>query len=131
MRPDNLDPQRLPMMRAVLDRQCVHFHSAATDIDDPAVRSLFSLDKWAHHAHRLADAMSAELDTAPADSTDVSSTLSFQFALSVAVVRHLQLDPLLPAELIKANWPSDRLYETYRRFDDAFKHRMNNAYSIF
>ncbi len=32
IRPDNLDPDRLPTLRAVLDRQCVHFHGAATDI---------------------------------------------------------------------------------------------------
>ena len=28
---------------------------------------------------------------------------TYQFGLSVAVVRHLQLDPLLPAELIPRN----------------------------
>ena len=32
IRPDNLDRDRLPTLRAVLDRQCVHFHGAATDI---------------------------------------------------------------------------------------------------
>ena len=32
IRPDNLDPDRLPTLRAVLDRQCVHFHGAASDV---------------------------------------------------------------------------------------------------
>ena len=32
IRPDNLDPERLPPSRAVLDRQCVHFHRAETDV---------------------------------------------------------------------------------------------------
>ncbi len=39
IRPDNLDPDRLPTLRAVLDRQCVHFHDAATDIPAETVRS--------------------------------------------------------------------------------------------
>lgn len=127
MRPDNLDPQRLPTMRAVLDRQCVHFHSAATDIADPVVRSLFSLDDWARDADRLVDAMQAEL-AAPVQRDDTSASFTFQFGLSVAVVRHLQLDPLLPDALIPAEWPGNRLRETYRRFDDAFKRRMNTAF---
>jgi phenylacetic acid degradation operon negative regulatory protein len=47
------------------------------------------------------------------------------FALSIAVVRHLQLDPLLPIELIPDHLPGHALRSTYRRFDDAFKRRMN------
>jgi phenylacetic acid degradation operon negative regulatory protein len=35
IRPDNLDRDRLPTLRAVLDRQCVHFHNAATDCLSP------------------------------------------------------------------------------------------------
>jgi phenylacetic acid degradation operon negative regulatory protein len=114
-------------MREVLDRQCVHFHGAATDIAEHIVRSLFSLDEWADDANRLVAAMRAELDPTgrPADS---SAAFSFQFALSIAVVRHLQLDPLLPDALLPAGWPGNELRETYRRFDDAFKRRMNSAF---
>ena len=57
LRPDNLDPARLPRLRAVLDQQCVHFHQAATDIDADTVRSLFNSDDWARDARRLTDAM--------------------------------------------------------------------------
>src|SRR5262249_33533357 len=99
LRPDNLDPQRLPGMRAVLDRQCVHFHDAATNIAADTVSSLFSLDDWAHDASRLTDAMRTELDTTPSQRDDTSASFRFQFALSVAVVRLLQLDPLLPTAL--------------------------------
>ncbi|MCV7398658.1 transcriptional regulator [Mycobacterium fragae] len=126
LRPDNLDPQRLPTMRAVLDRQCVHFHNAATDIDHHAVRSLFALDDWARDAIRFIGAMQGELDTTSQD--DTSDSFRFQFALSIAVVRHLQLDPLLPAELIPEDWPGLQLRDAYRRFDDAFKQRMNSAF---
>ena len=48
----------------------------------------------------------------------------YQFALSVTVVRHLQLDPLLPAELIAEDWPGHALRSTYRRFDEMFKRRL-------
>jgi phenylacetic acid degradation operon negative regulatory protein len=59
-----------------------------------------------------------------------SSTADFtrQFALSIAVVRHLQLDPLLPAALTPDRWPGQALRERYRRFDKAFKHRLNRAF---
>jgi phenylacetic acid degradation operon negative regulatory protein len=128
LRPDNLDPQRLPTMRGVLDRQCVHFHGAASSIADHTVRSLFSLDDWAHDANRLTGAMRAELDATPIEQDDTSASFRFQFALSIAVVRHLQLDPLLPAPFIPQDWPGNQLRDTYRNFDEAFKHRMYNAF---
>jgi phenylacetic acid degradation operon negative regulatory protein len=125
IRPDNLDPQRLPMSRAVLDQQCTHFHNAATDITADTMRSLFALDAWADDAIILLDAMKDELDAARDDATE---SFSYQFALSIAVVRHLQLDPQLPVELIPAHWPGRALRSTYRRFDGAFKRRMNSAF---
>ena len=53
---------------------------------------------------------------------------TYQFALSITVVRHLELDPLLPAELIPRQWPGSALRSTYRRFDEVFKRRLNNAF---
>ncbi|WP_231971150.1 PaaX family transcriptional regulator C-terminal domain-containing protein [Mycobacterium sp. E3198] len=126
LRPDNLDPQRLPSFRAVVDRQCTHFHGAATDIDSGKVRSLFSLDEWAKDARLLIAAMDAALGNGRrADSTE---SFTYQFALSIAVVRHLQLDPLLPVELTGDRWPGHSLRNGYRRFDRAFKRRMNAAF---
>ena len=58
IRQDNLNRDRLPTLRAVLDRQCVHFRDAATDNAAETVRSLFSLDDWAADARR-ADARRA------------------------------------------------------------------------
>ncbi|OBA84065.1 transcriptional regulator [Mycobacterium sp. 1164966.3] len=124
LRPDNLDSQRLPGSRAVLDRQCIHFHGAATDISPDQMRSLFSLDEWAADAEVLIEAMNLRANKR-ADSTQ---RLADEFALSIAVVRHLQLDPQLPAELIPARWPGHTLRDTYRRFDEAFKQRMSRAY---
>jgi phenylacetic acid degradation operon negative regulatory protein len=123
-RPDNLDRDRLPTPRAVLDRQCVHFHGAATDIPAETVRSLFSLDDWATDARRLTRAMRDELDIEAVGVDD----FTYQFALSITVIRHLQLDPLLPGELIPRQWPGHDLASSYRRFDEVFKQRLNNAF---
>ncbi|OBH05780.1 transcriptional regulator [Mycobacterium sp. E2699] len=129
IRPDNLDPQRLPTFRAVVDQQCTHFYGAATDMTDDAVRSLFSLDEWAEDAAVLIDAMDAALETDERD--DHTGSFTYQFALSIAVVRHLQLDPLLPVEITGDRWPGHTLRSTYRRFDRAFKRRMNSAHGAF
>lgn len=124
IRPDNLDRDRLPTLRAVLDRQCVHFHNAATGIPADTVRSLFSLDDWAANARKFTRAMRDEIDTEAVGADD----FTYQFALSVAVVRHLQLDPLLPAELIPEEWPGHDLRSTYRRFYTVFNQRLNEAF---
>ena len=120
IRPDNLDRHRLPTLRAVLDRQCVHFHNAATGIPAETVRSLFNLDDWAADARRLTLAVRDEVDAEAVAADD----FTYQFGLSVTVVRHLQLDPLLPAELIPPDWPGQDLRSAYRRFDEVFKQRL-------
>ena len=125
IRPDNLDRDRLPTLRAVLDRQCVHFHNAATDIAAESVRSLFSLDDWVAEARQFTQAMRDEIDTEAVAADD----FTYQFALSVAVVRHLQLDPLLPDELIPEEWPGHDLRSTYRRFHSVFNQRLSRAFS--
>jgi phenylacetic acid degradation operon negative regulatory protein len=126
IRPDNLDPQRFPTFRAVLDRQCTHFHGAATDITGDRVQSLFSLREWADDAGALIEAMNVTLNTSKRD--DSAESFTYEFALSIAVVRHLQLDPLLPVEFTGDHWPGHELRSTYRRFDHAFKQRMNTAF---
>lgn len=128
IRPDNLDPQRLPPSRAVLDQQCVHFHGADSEISVDTARSLFCLDAWTRDAKRLIFAMDDELNAAPSDPDDTVASFTYQFALSIAVVRHLQLDPLLPAALLPEDWPAATLRSTYRRFDSAFKGQMNAAF---
>jgi phenylacetic acid degradation operon negative regulatory protein len=124
IRPDNLDRDRLPGLRAVLDRQCVHFHDAATDIPAETVRSLFSLDDWASDAQRLTVALCDEMDAEAVAADD----FAYWFALSVTVVRHLQLDPLLPGEFIGTQWPGQDLRSAYRRFDEVFKRRLSSAF---
>ena len=125
IRPDNLNRDRLPGLRAVLDQQCVHFHDAATDIAAETVRSLFSLDDWAADARRLTLAVRDELDAEAVAADD----FTYRFGLSVAVVRLLQLDPLLPGELVPERWPGPDLRSAYRRFDEVFKRRLTMAFT--
>jgi hypothetical protein len=42
-------------------------------------------------------------------------------------VRHLELDPLLPAALFPTTGPWSRSALAYRRFDDAFQEKMTQA----
>jgi phenylacetic acid degradation operon negative regulatory protein len=126
IRPDNLDPQRLPPSRAILDQQCTHFHNAATNITADKMRSLFSLDEWMADAKVLTEAMGVERK--PNKREDSTESIRYEFALSITVVRHLQLDPMLPDELTPKHWPGHTLRSTYRRFDDAFKQRINSVF---
>ncbi|MGZ4576241.1 MAG: PaaX family transcriptional regulator C-terminal domain-containing protein [Mycobacterium sp.] len=126
VRPDNLDSRRLPTARAVLDRQCTHFNRATTDITGDGVRSLFALDEWAADATALIEAMDAALE--PDQNEYSTEDFTHGFELAIAVVQHLQLDPLLPVELVGDRWPGAPLRDTYRRFDRAFKERMNSVF---
>ena len=125
-RPDNLDPDRLPASRAVIDEQCVQFQGAASSLTADTARSLFLVDVWSNDARRLIVAMDDELDVVPAGS-HLSGALTYQFSLSIAVVRHLQLDPLLPAALLPEAWPARTLRNTYRRFEAAFQRQLSRA----
>lgn len=126
-RPDNLDPQRRPESRAVLNRQCIQFRAAESNIAPETTRTLFRLDDWANDAHRLTAAMNHEFDATPFDTDDISATLSYHFTLSIAAVHQLELDPFLPADLLPEDWPAEHLRVTYRTFDDLFQQTMENA----
>lgn len=126
-RPDNLDPQRRPESRAVLDEQCIKFQGAEANIPAETARTLFHLDGWADGARRLLAALEAEFDAAPFDDGDISATLSYHFTLSIAAVHQLELDPLLPAALLPDDWPAEHLRVRYRAFDELFQRTMEQA----
>ncbi|HEX9995184.1 MAG TPA: PaaX family transcriptional regulator C-terminal domain-containing protein [Acidimicrobiales bacterium] len=117
LRPDNLDPARLPGARAVADRQCAWFR--AEPDDDPAAlaAALWDLDGWAGGATALLGRMAARVGDLERGGT---AALAPGFVLSAAVLRHLQADPLLPADLLPAGWPGDELRRAYDRYDAAF-----------
>lgn len=74
--------------------------------DDPVglVGQLWDLPGWAREGERLLAEM--------AEATDVPG----RFVVAAAIVRHLLTDPVLPAELLPAHWPGERLRLAYRDF---------------
>ena len=49
------------------------------------------------------------------------TALADGFVTSADVLRHLQADPLLPAELLPARWPGAALRAEYDRYDAAYR----------
>jgi phenylacetic acid degradation operon negative regulatory protein len=74
------------------------------------VGALWDLTAWADRAHELRHRLAAL-------TPDAATALAPGFELSAAVLRHLQADPLLPAELLPAGWPGTHLRDEYDRWD--------------
>ena len=94
--------------------------AAAPDGDDPAAMAarLWDLDGWAAVATRLRRDMAGLVDALEAGDVDA---LADGFVVSAGVLRHLQADPLLPAELLPDRWPGDGLRTDFDRYDAAFR----------
>jgi phenylacetic acid degradation operon negative regulatory protein len=124
VRPDNLERTRLPERQAVVDDQCVRFVTATLDGDREglAVR-LFDLDRWAARAGALILALDAAGGLPPALGP---GDLADGFRVSIAAVRHLAIDPLLPDELLPPDWPGDTLRQRYADYHRAFDERMSD-----
>lgn len=96
MRPANLDRAWPAELDAVLVRLTVRPRS-----DEELVTSLWDLPGWSVTGHRLLEHLSA-----------VSDPLA-RLTAAAAIVHHLTSDPVLPAELLPADWPGDLLRTTY------------------
>ena len=77
-----------------------------------AGQRLWDLTTWSVHARGLLRDLQALVPDRP-------EALAPGFELSAAVLRHLQADPLLPAELLPADWPGATLRTTYDQWDAA------------
>lgn len=99
MRPDNLDLDLDSDVHARL-----RILKARDDAPEQLARQLWDLPGWASAGHRLLDGMAA--------AADVPS----RFVVAAAIVRHLLADPMLPAELLPADWPGARLRNAYHEF---------------
>jgi phenylacetic acid degradation operon negative regulatory protein len=75
---------------------------------------LWDLAAWSDRSRDLLERLGA-LDP------DGPAALAPGFELSAAVLRHLQADPLLPAELLPADWPGVALRETYDEWDVRYR----------
>lgn len=108
LRPANLVRDR----PAVVTEQCALLTGAAPE-GDPArlAAALWDLDAWALRARALESALRR----------DRGEGLAQRFTVSAAVLRHLLADPVLPAALLPADWPGDRLRRHYEDFDGEFR----------
>jgi phenylacetic acid degradation operon negative regulatory protein len=116
-RPDNLDPDRSPAAAAVVATWCLRWRDAVPT-PSPEPRSLWDLAGWADDATDLRAELAAL--QGPLDAGD-RGALGAGFVTSAAVLRHLQADPLLPAELLPKGWPGDALRNDYDRYDTAYR----------
>ena len=110
LRPDNIDLVPDPAG----DPQVTMF-TVVPDGDPVALAAgLWDLGEWARRARELADRLERLPTTGPAD-------LAPGFELSAAVLRHFQTDPLLPVELLPADWPGPALRDSYDRWDRQYR----------
>lgn len=84
----------------------------------PQVDALWPVVEWARQARDLTAELSATRDLLEADDP---GALAAGFALSAEVLRLLAADPLLPHELLPADWPGPDLRATYDDWDRAYR----------
>jgi phenylacetic acid degradation operon negative regulatory protein len=112
LRPDNLAWHPPP----AVSEQCV---VAVGRLDSAVeVASLFGLTAWSAAAAELRSALAASLGELQAGS---AAALAPGFVLSADVLRHFQADPLLPADLLPADWPGAALRAEYQAWDQAYR----------
>ena len=109
MRPDTLD-----VVLPALIRGRVRVLHAADDNSAELARQLWDLRDWAKTGHRLLREMTTVRD------------VPGRFAIAAAMVRHLLADPVLPAGLLPADWPGDRLRAAYAEFADLLTSRRDD-----
>lgn len=99
MRPDNLELDLNPDIDA-------RVRVLRARDGDPAglAAQLWDLPGWARTGHRLLDEMAAARD------------IPGRFVVAAATVRHLLTDPVLPDELLPADWPGIGLRAAYHDF---------------
>ena len=85
--------------------------------DTPAqlAARLWDLPTWADTGHRLLDEMAC--------ATDVPG----RFVVAAAMVRHLLTDPVLPGELLPADWPGAGLRAAYHEFATELAERRDST----
>ena len=112
LRPDNVD---VP----AVDAAELRWSTTVPDGDHRQLAAeLWDLDGWAERADDLRRRMAELL---PGLEGGDRSLLAPGFVLSADVLRHFQADPLLPAELLPAEWPGAGLRREYDRYDRAYR----------
>jgi len=121
LRPDNLDPDRLPDDRSILTGQADRFVGRPVEGAGASrlAGELFDLESWATRARHLRDEMSEML------ASGRPASLSAGFELAAMVLRHLVADPLLPVELCPPGWPAVTLRADYDEYDVAYRSQLS------
>jgi phenylacetic acid degradation operon negative regulatory protein len=114
IRPANLVDGPLTEAHQTIEAQAEHFLCVPSEDPAPLAGGLWELDAWAVEAGRLIDAMTF---LRPEVAGGADGALSPGFMVLVAVVHHLGADPLLPTEILPANWPGDRLRQDFVTFE--------------
>jgi phenylacetic acid degradation operon negative regulatory protein len=110
LRPDNVDVHLDELVGSDLG-----VFTARPDGDPiDLVAHLWDLEGWERRARELTGGLDQLCPEGPAD-------LAPGFELSAAVLRHLQLDPLLPIELLPGTWPGDQLRRRYDQWDVEYR----------
>lgn len=99
MRPDNLELDLDAELRAR-----VRIMQARDDAPGQLAGQLWDLPSWARTGHRLLDEMRS--------ATDIPA----RFVVAAGIVRHLLTDPVLPTELLPADWRGPQLRAAYNEF---------------
>ncbi len=110
LRPDNLDLRLDPDVAAR-----VRVLKARDEAPAALAGKLWDLPAWASTGHRLLDEM--------AQTPDIPG----RFVVAAAMVRHLLNDPMLPAELLPADWPGARLRAAYHDFATELAQRRDST----
>jgi len=124
-RPSNLDHERHPGERSVIERQCVVFRGAIADVAPSDVEQTFGLTEWADGARRLdeeIEATSAEVISHPEP-----AQMRDRFLLLIATARHLRADPMLPDPLLPNTWPGERLRAAYDRMAQTMRGHLEDV----
>lgn len=129
LRPDNLATGVLLDAEAIADQQCRYFRSRpeSTTRDHEESRALaaklWDLPGWAQVTFGLLEdieRLGARLDRGDADA------LAESFVVSADALRHLQADPLLPAEVLPPDWPGRQIREQHTTFDRMFRDTLRD-----
>jgi len=108
LRPDNLDGDVPELVRDRVRVLRAHDHDSAE-----LARQLWDLPEWSKTGHRLLREM------------DAARGIPGRFVIAAAMVRHLLTDPVLPAELLPADWPGDSVRFAYADFADLLTSRRD------
>ena len=123
MRPDNLGTEDAPRARAIADDQCTWLRSS---VDDPSAvaNELWDLDAWAERATMLRRRLDESRRALEVPSRD---DIRDGFVIAAAALRHMQADPLMPPDLLPADWPGDALRTEYADYGRIYGQRFRSA----